>query len=788
MTDDEGVSASAPLALTVNAVQTGWQVPAGPIPTSSAFYALLSGKPAATQEAYRVLYHWLAHYQSSDFDLPKNGISYDAAFLASDENVFRLRSLLSNQGRNIPEPKIIQVASSNFLLNTIDVGGQTKMKITNGGPRSFVEPISAAWHYTWDYPGNPNYHNEALMHRGFVYAIADMINLDAINETTNTSVNRTDYLGGSLIRYAVPYAKGKSLLPPSVQQAYELILIKMFNRLQTWSLNGTFGDMEIQATVGMFYTAQALNNPTYYSQAAARAQFVYEKMISGAGFEKHENGADVVYQGIAQYFMGWLLSASQADPQAAPLYSWLINYMDRSCKYVNYMTLVEPPKAGATIRVTGPSHFNAANGGALRTFIWNNGFKSFLAGAFYSNQCKTFLQNQVGATYHQYPLSNTVAQFRTDLQSFLGTNGFVNNLTAPDCTGNSAWSVKCSNPNVPTTNWGEDHWSTDTSYGYTYSYYKPNFYSGLMTDIAMNAIWNKFPQQQSSTYIEELQDINEPIANKKPWFVIGKSASMHTIWHLGGLAWRNSATNIAGFGGGALSSVSTVGPIIMGSERGNQDQAFSMSDWQSWPTHHLAGQDDMGLPFTNARDRNINRTVTKNGNQSVTAIATGLIGATSTYTNPGGSINGNVNYERQLTFDQQAGITVRSALNSDSTDQVKSLYEIIPVYLYDPALNDCATAPQECTTIEFRVNGAWVAPTTALMASVTDIKLNRYNAPLYIHFSSPRKVKLSPSEITLVREARHHRNLMIELVGNNGALVALPAKAEIQYIINTVSP
>ena len=766
----------------------GWTLPMSAIPATSAFYPMLTGMDTATRESYRVLYHWLAHYTATDFDLPRTEITYDANFFASDENTFRFRSAASNVGRTLTDggAKILQIPSSAFLLSNFDQAG--KLVIQRDSNYVIADPIAGAWFYLWDYPGNPNYMLPKLMNRSFAYAIAAMVWLD--NQHHLGKELRTDYAGGSLIRFAVPYSAGKALLPPVVQAAYEQILVKMFNRLNTWTLTKIFGDMEIQAAVGMYYTAKALGSQTYYTQAAARAQYIYEQMISGAGFEKHENGADLVYQGIAQYFMTWLLSATQADPQAEPLYGWLLPYIDRSCKYVNYLTYLDPV-TGAKRNPLSPSHYHAANGGGLGSSIWNSGYKSFLTGGMYSNQCRTLLQNQIGDTYIQYPLTETPAQMRTTIQSILGAGNYLN-MASTDCNGTSGqgrWSVRCASTDVPTAPAAENHWTNDTTFHFNYLYYKPGYYAELKADLAANAAWNKFPHQFSTNYIEQFSDFNEPLANKKGWFVTAKSSSLHTIWHIGGLAWRNSATNIAGFGGGAISSVGTTGPIIMGADRGNQDNPFLITDWRIWPTHHIAGQDSSGKYFGNARDRELSRTVTQNGNQSVQAIVTGNIGVTSNpLTNPSGNIKGNAAYRRELSFSQTTGISVLSRITSNGTDTVTELNEIIPVYLYNTNFNDCALRPSECTVISLKVGSSWVAPSTSYTLGVTAIRLTRLNTSIYVTFSTQQSVKLSPSEVTLAREPQHYRTLMIDLLGNNGSVVSLPASREITYTISTTAP
>lgn len=760
-----------------------WQPPSDPIPSTSAF--------AKDKEEYRVLYWWLAEYKEGDVTIPKKTLDYDANEFISNEDSFRMWALFANRGRILPYVKTIQLDAQHFLLQNIDKGGQlhTKEIQADGSSYDFIDEVAAAWWYnSFDYSKNPHYHRAALINRALIYSIADMIMLDAEHEKGN--YKRTDYIGGSLIKYAVPYFEGKKILPIAVQKAYEKLLLNMFERAETWKITAIFGDMESMAPVGMYYTAKALDDADLLKRAAARGEEIYNKMISGAGFEKHENGFDVIYQGIFMTFSSWLISVTQTDANAASLYQWLIPYVDRSCKLIDYLTIVEPQIINTStnqVAITGPSHFNVANNGGPRSMIWNSGLKPFLAAAGYSDYCKPRLFNQSEIYYASFPLSKTTSQIKSDLGSFMSATNFINNGNS---SSNYEWAINYSNPAAPNTGWRETHWGGDSSYGYSYSHYKPNFYAELMADQAANNNSTKYPFNYSTNFIETFEDINESQANKKPWFVVAKSSSLHAIFHVGGLGWRNSeSSTIAGFGGGAISSVSTVGPVIMGRERGNQTQQFTLAEWKIWPTHHMAGADENGNYFGTARDRDLNRTVTKNGSTSVTAVATGIIGPSNNKTAPNGSITGNVNYQRSLTFHQTNGITVTSTLNTNQADQAKELYEIIPAYLYDDDINDIANHPEQKTVISFYKSGSWVTPTTALTTGVTAIRLMRFNAPLYIHFSSAKSMKLSPSEfIQNGHDHSHSRNIMIDLLNNNGSVVTLPSQVQITYTMDTTSP
>ncbi len=259
---------------------------------------------------------------------------------------------------------------------------------------------------------------------------------------------------------------------------------------------------------------------------------------------------------------------------------------------------------------------------------------------------------------------------------------------------------------------------------------------------------------------------------------------------MGTLAWRNSDTNIAGFGGGAISSVATpAGPMIIGADRGNQDSAFTLAEWKNWPTHHIAGVDSSGKYFGSARDRNLSRTVTQNGNTSIQAVITGKIGITDNpLTNPGGNIVGNVTYARTFGFDQTTGISVSSKISSNGTDKTTELYEIIPVYLYNSTFNNCTTTPTDCTAISFKSNGVWLNATNTLTKNVSTVRLTRLNTTLYINFSTVQNVKLNDTPIALFREPQYYRNIMIDFLNNDGASVFLPTSKEILYTITGTPP
>ena len=400
-----------------------------------------------------------------------------------------------------------------------------------------------------------------------------------------------------------------------------------------------------------------------------------------------------------------------------------------------------------------------------------------------ANNCKAKLFNQT-QSYISIPITNNINEMRNVVKGAFAPTSSVNN-------GKEYYSINYENPKMPNGDWAENHWG-GVDQAFSYTFYKPGFHAELMNDLQTQSQWTKYPFNYTNNFIETLDDINEPVANKKNWFVIAKSNSMHAIFSTGGLGWRNNATtSIAGFAGGTIASVSTVGPVIMTSVKGTQSgNPETLAEWRNWSTHHIAGADENGKYFGSARDGDSKRTVTKNGNQNVKIVVTGVIGPTNSYTAPLGAITGSVNYYREFNFDQSTGIAAISTLNSNGTDKVTELWESFPIHLYDAGINDINANPEEKTIISFYKNGVWVVPSTNLTSGVTAVRLMRYNSPVYIKFASPHKMKLSPNEMiqTDSHDQNHTRQVMVDLLNNNGAVMNLPTQTSIRYTINPVAP
>ncbi len=88
--------------------------------------------------------------------------------------------------------------------------------------------------------------------------------------------------------------------------------------------------------------------------------------------------------------------------------------------------------------------------------------------------------------------------------------------------------------------------------------------------------------------------------------------------------------------------------------------------------------------------------------------------------------------------------------------------------------------------ISLEINGSWVDPTTTLQSGVTAIRIERFTGAVYIEFNAPASVKLSPSDWESDYQTRaKQRNLMIDLLGNGGTAVVLPATTSITYKFTT---
>ena len=204
-----------------------------------------------THEYQVTIRNYLAGITLADLDVTLTPVTYDDAYLSSNDELHATWLALEDIGR-VPTVDMsgIRVASLHFSLSQLERDGQVYMRV--GRNSDFMDPINTAWWADWDYPGNPYYGSSAVKLRAFVAAAVDLMMTDQELESS-IDHQRSDFAGGYLTKFAYVYYVVKDILPADVQAAYETGLIKIFERLETYHPYGAGGaDMETMQLPGLW--------------------------------------------------------------------------------------------------------------------------------------------------------------------------------------------------------------------------------------------------------------------------------------------------------------------------------------------------------------------------------------------------------------------------------------------------------------------------------------------------------------------------------------------------------
>jgi hypothetical protein len=314
--------------------------------------------------------------------------------------------------------------------------------------------------------------------------------------------------------------------------------------------------------------------------------------------------------------------------------------------------------------------------------------------------------------------------------------------------------------------WGHRHWAREIDYGY--DYYRPGSYKLLMDLQRADSPLARPPFVRDSEFVRNFADT----------FLVAKFADYGVVIHTGRLSrWKG----ISGFGGGALSAFWTrdAGPAILGRNRNRPypvPQRDTWKAWRQWNTHATSGETPDGKAFSTARVRKPEAAY-KVADRRAEIEVTGSIGAKHDegLSCEDGCITGKVSYTRKFTASEK-GLTVETRLSSDGADRVRDLYEIIPVFLPDPAKAAAGKAPERPLRIIF-VRGDEAKEATSEPADgVTAIRIERYEGTIEIGLDRPRLVRMAPPQKDPEPDPpRACRNIMIDLLEGRDRPCALPS-------------
>ncbi len=703
---------------------------------------------------------YLATLSLEDFGVALKPVTYQPAFLQHVDEVHRLWMLMDNQGRNINTYRGICVAARHFLLSSIERDGEVYMRV---GRNEFLDPAHTAWWALWDYPGNPYHGNLAVKQRAFVAAAVDLMMQDRDHDTRTTN-RRSDYLGKQLIWYAYPYLAIRDELPENARQAYETGLRRMVDKLETWGPTAIHGDMDTAALVGLTLTARALGDDDLRRRAEAYAERLFDAVWHDAGFIDHGQGLDATYCGISKYYLTW---AALASGDAS-----LADKVDSSSRLKAYMNLPEPDAQ----YFYGPSHFNTATGDDAANDQWSS-YQRDMAAAMLSDEARYLVwTGRRRASWMNRTLLDE-ASMRRGIQSAVDSIRFVASEAAPPV-------------------WAHVHWG-DTFISPAADYYIPGTYAALVELEVRDSPLTRPPMLRHGHFVENFSD----------FLIVSKLDDMGVILHSGRLStWGDAVNRLSGFSGGALSGFWTAatGPVILGRTAGYQSQVpDGWHNWRLWPGHYISGLTAAGKPFSSARQRAPEASVSTTDNSAFVQVGGSLTGS---YTAPDDALNGTVTYERRFTINTE-GLTVHSRVDARSGDNtVTELWETLPVWLGNEAH---MTLPPVAIELRLAADAAhaahageagdagdrhgdqgdtavqWHEATTTLRPGVSTIRIQRHDGTVYLHFTTPQAVKLSPAVWAADYQSKPRvRNILIDLLRRDGAPAPLPTTS-VQYAITT---
>jgi len=672
------------------------------------------------------LRNYMASLTESDFTIAPAALTYISDYFQSQDNLYR--TWLMTGFYSTPRTEGLRYPAARFTLQAIE-GDQVYL------PYSW--PHEIAWWAQWNYPGNPFYGSRAIKLRAFVSAAVDMIMLDRAHE--RGSYRRSDYLGGTLIWLGYTYGVVKDVLPPEVQAAFEEGLMKFFTRIEQWGPTGAFGDMDAMAIVGMFYTAQAIGDPALMDRVQIYATRVINLMLS-EGMEIHQGGYDASYNGIAIFFLTWAALATN--------WEMLTQLVDQFHYVKSHLTLPEPDRT-----FYGPSHFSSNTSADVANDQWSGSPPRDIGAAMVSDHALYLAFGGRSGRAWAWAVPD-VSRMTQAVQSWMTSiNSALNSPLNP-------------NPSA----WGERHWVRSESGTFAADYYRPGTYARLVQLLQSASPLTVAPFSRQENFVEHLMGTRAFLSAKFPRYGV--------ILYTGRLS--GQVDPISGFGGGNLSAFWTpqTGSVILGRRRGFQGSNIDRWDeWRTWPVNAMSGAIPDGRAFTTAGYRPAfnEREYWVYDNYAIVDVR-GRIG--NAFTAQNGAIRGNVQFTRHFIVTPQK-VTIEASLTSDSVDQVAELYETVPLFLYDGVRQ--RNVPHK---VWFLIADQWnEISTTDLYTGVQQIKIERFNGAVRIVFDTPQRVKLSTQWVDGFQSGATCRNLLFDLLGNEGQPIPLPAVVTIRYHI-----
>jgi len=676
--------------------------------------AAAAAAPLPQRHPYqKVLRGYFATLTEKDFDVPLGPVRFVEDHFKDADTVAKYWMFFLTKQFEIPSSQGIRLPSTYFTLAAIEAGDSVNV---GGG---FMSAKDVAWWTQWDYPGNPYLRSRPAKLRALVMAASDMMMQDEEHESGRNL--RSDFLGGSMLRYAYTFRAAGDALPEPARKAYAEGLVRMFEKLERLPPRGSGGsDMEFFQLSSMWYAADALGGD-FKRRALARAHVVIDTVTGKTGYEKHGGAFDVSYQGIALRFLTWAAMLYRDPKIDAALHKMLV--------LKAHLSLPEPDG-----RLYGPTHFNTGTAADAPNDQW----------AWPSRDVAMAMLDDTAF----YTIWARIKLLDEEAMRAAVRNGIEQLDTA------APFDQKPEK-------WAENHWNSTLNFAH--EHYRPGFCRKLREMTAAASPLTKPVHARGPRFIEDLNGGGE--------FLSARFGDYAAVVHTGAIAQR-WANGVSGKSGGGLSAFWTPegGTAILGRCRATQsDKPDEWTDANgrgpyTWAVHAITGRATNGNYFSTSRIRDIqSRFAIKGSDAAVVTIAGDLSGSPDA--DPQDDLKGTIAYTREIRLDD-SGVAVTSGLKLDGRDKLQDVWEMIPVHV----------GPEpSATEIAVRVKGEW-QPITETVAETDRIRVTRYGKPVFVTFAKPRRVKASAGADAGAYGGASVRNVMINLQPQDGAGVSVAYK------------
>ena len=766
---------------------------------------------------YVTLRNYLLQFDEHDYAIPPGtilDIDTDKLDAMSEEELFKLGINFGFvSGVTVPPYNGLRAWPSWFTLDVIEGHYEDDWAMRE----RFLSATGLTWWATWDYPDNQFYDLPQVKNRAWAKVLVDMILYDWHWENDPSFFPGSGCghhcANGQMIPWAYTYYHLKDHLPPDVQEAFEAIYMKFWNRIEGGFHSGQ-EDMSMRSAIAMWFFAEVADiaeQENLYQRAIDNTQMLldFENGIHPAGYATHNRRFDPSYAGVTIHYLAKLAQYTKDDPN----YQFLRDRLDLINKFRAHISFPEP---GHT-RLHSFQHTGGAHGTVVgdQPVIATYGQRDW-AIAFMGHEGTL---DEEWSMYHQWTGRNNRLSGRwSNLFGWplnIGDPGFYSYGQNSVARGEinrviSGLNNEFSDPgydenDLSTWNW--HHWEWLRTY--SYDFYPEGYLTKVEEWETQNNPLRKLPVERGEDYVRIFGENIKDYRSLDGSYMVAHFNDKYSVVISTS---RLSGSLSGGLNGGGISAFWTPhsGSVLLGltgTNRNTNQWNGATSSWDIWPVHAVAGRNSAGA-FSSAMmmfvgqgiqgDQNIGREqefelldangqVTENEEEAVAGrvVFGGSLGKKDgAPTNTGATVqydnvltSQSVNYEREFYVDE-GGVRVTTNVTSDGTDDVEELYEIFPVHLGNgPSERDAA----DVKIFAFDDNTGWVEMSVEPIIT-SRIRVERYGENVYLNFLEPVSVSLSKDVWEYSGSSGYWtRNILIDLLGGNANM---PVETSVKYIIS----